>query len=857
MKNINLKALIPVIAAIVIFIVLTLGYFSPVLKGKVIIQSDMVSVQGMAKETNDFRDQYHSEALWTNSMFGGMPAYQISMRYPNNLVQYVRAAFNMWLPLPANIVFVNLMGFFILLLILKIDPWLSIMGAIAFAFSAYNIIIIDAGHITKAFAIGYIPLVFAGVILVNRGKYLLGGALTALFLGVELNCNHVQITYYMFLFLGVYLGIEWIERIKQKEYKEIFKSIGVFAIAGILAVGCNINNLWNTADYAAVTIRGASELTSEKGNKTSGLDKDYATQWSMGKAETMTLMIPGFKGRSSSMGVGESKSALKAMDSQIRKDIAENPQLADVYPKIRENVANKSQYWGDQPFTMSPYSGAIAVFLFVLGLFIVEGHMKWALLIGTIFSILLSWGKNFMPLTEFFLDYFPMYNKFRAVSMILIIAEFTIPLLAILAIDKLIKTPDLFTKKIKLAFVKTEISVKKAFFISFGLTGGLSLIFYLLPSLTDFFGEGEYNKIYDQIAKGNGADIAQKFMDNLEIARISLFKAGAIRSFFFTLLGASTLWLFFKSKITKTVLILIMTLLIFIDLVPVARQFVNEKNFKSKQEAKVPFPLSPADTEILQDKDPSYRVLNVAVNTFNESGTSYYHKSVGGYHAAKLRRYQDLIDAHIQNSIQNIINTLRSNPNDSSLRATFQKQGVLNMLNTRYIIYNKDASPLQNRYALGNAWFVKDVKTVRNADEEIKAVGEINPGYTAVVDERYKNQLEGFTVNGDASGTIKLLEYKPNDLKYESNAGSELVAVFSEIYYSKGWNAYIDGELKPHFCANYVLRAMRVPAGKHLIEFKFEPAVYIMGEKISLLSSIILFIAVGLAIFMAYKRKEV
>ena len=839
MKKINLKVLIPVIAAIVIFIVLTLGYFSPVLKGKVIIQSDMVSNQGMAKEANDFREQYHEEALWTNSMFGGMPTYQISMRYPNNLIRYVRAAFNVWLPIPANIVFVYLVGFFILLLVLRVNPWLSITGAIAFAFSAYNIIIIDAGHITKAFAIGYIPLVFAGVILVNRGKYLLGGALTALFFAVELNCNHVQITYYMFMFLAIYLGIEWIERIKRKEYKEIFKSIGVFVIAGILAVGCNINNLWNTADYAAVTIRGASELSSDQGNKTSGLDKDYATQWSMGTTETMTLMIPGFKGRSSSISVNEDKSALKKVD-----------------PEMRESIGSTSQYWGDQPFTMSPYSGAIIVFLFILGLFIVDGRMKWALLAGTIFSILLSWGRNFMPLTEFFLDHFPMYNKFRAVSMILVIAEFTIPLLAVLALDKVLNSSDLFTRKIKLAFVKNEITVKAAFFISFGLTGGLSLIYYLVPSLADFFGEGEYNKIYDQIAKSNGAEIAQKFMDNLEAARISLFKSGAIRSFFFILLGASTLWLFLKSKISKTVLILIMGLLIFIDLVQIDRQFVNTKNFKSKQEAKVPFPLTTADKEILEDKDPNYRVLNIAVNTFNEAGTSYYHKSIGGYHAAKLRRYQDIIDAHIQNNIQNIMNTLRANPTDSLLRETFAKQGVLNMLNTRYIIFNKDASPLRNRYALGNAWFVKDVKTVRNADEEIKALGEINPGYTALVDLRYKNQLEGFTLNSEASGSIKLIDYKPNHLKYESNSTAEQVAVFSEIYYSKGWNAYIDGELKPHFCTNYVLRGMRVPAGKHLIEYKFEPAVYYTGEKISLISSILLFIAFGIAIFMSYKKKE-
>lgn len=840
MKNINLKALVPVIAAIVIFIVLSFGYFTPVLKGKVIVQSDMVSNRGMAKELNDFRDQYHEEALWTNSMFGGMPAYQISMRYPNNLLQYVRNAFTLWFPYPANIVFVYLLGFFILLLVLKIDPWLSILGAIAFAFSVYFFIIIDAGHTTKAYAIAFMPMVFAGVILVTRGKYLLGGALTALFLGLELFCNHVQITYYLFLFLLIYIGFEWVARIKQKEYKEILKSIGVFAIAGILAVGCNINNLWNTADYAAVTIRGASELTSDKGNRTSGLDKDYATQWSMGVSETMTLMIPGFKGRSSTMTISENKSALK-----------------NVEPEMRESIGGISQYWGDQPFAYSPYSGSIIIFLFVLGLFIMEGRLKWILLIGTILSILLSWGKNFMPLSEFFLDYFPGYNKFRAVSTILILAEFTIPLLAVLTIDKILKTSDFFKQKIKLAFIKKEITFQNVLIISFGLTGGLSLIYYLVPSLTSFFGEGEYDRIYDQVSKGNGADIAQKFMDNVETARIAIFKSDALRSFFFITLSAGTLYLFLVSKINKAILISVLGLLIFIDLVQIDKGFVNDKNFKSKQEAKIPFPMTKASQDILEDKDPDYRVLNIAVNTFNEAGTSYYHKSIGGYHAAKLRRYQDLIDAHIQNSIQNIMTTLRSNPNDSSLRATFSKQGVLNMLNTRYVIYNPDASPLQNRYALGNAWFVNDVKMVKNADEEIKAVGEINPGNTAVVDERFKNELEGFSPKRDASATIKLLDYKPNDLKYEANAATEQLAVFSEIYYSKGWNAYIDGVLKPHFGVDYVLRALRVPAGKHNIEFKFEPAVYYAGEKISLIACILLFIAVGASLFMAYKKREV
>ncbi|MGB3947488.1 MAG: YfhO family protein [Bacteroidia bacterium] len=839
MKKLNLKSFIPEIVAFIVFISLSYFYFTPAFKGKVIVQSDMVSVQGMAKEINDFREQYNEEALWTNSMFGGMPAYLISIKYKNNLLHYVRTSYMQLLPYPANTLFIYLSCFFILLLVLKIDPWLSIVGAIAYAFSAYFIIIIEAGHYSKSFAIGFLPLVFAGVILVTRRQYMLGSALTALFLGIEINCTHPQITYYLSLFLCIYVALEWIANIKQKEYKHILKSIGMYTIAVVLAVGCNINSLWNTAEYGAATIRGKSELNSDQENKTSGLDKDYATQWSMGKAETMSLMIPGFKGRSSTLAVKENKNALKNVD-----------------PTMQETIANTSQYWGDQPFTTAPYAGAIVLFVFVFGLFIVEGRLKWGLLGGTIFSVLMAWGKNFMPLTEFFLNHFPAYNKFRTVSMILIIAEFTIPLLAVIALDKILKTPDYLNQKLKLAFIKNEITVQNAFIISFVLTGGLSLLYYLVPSLTSFFADGEYNEIYNQIAKNNGAEIAQKFMDNLEVARINLFQSDALRSFIFILLGAVTIFLFLKSKINKVVLITIIGILILVDLVQIDRNYLNDKNFKSKQEAKIPFPLTTADKEILQDKDPNYRVLNISVNTFNESGTSYYHKSIGGYHAAKLRRYQDLIDNHIQNNIQNINRTLRSNPTDSSLRATFAKQGVLNMLNTRYIIYNPSAPPIQNRYALGNAWFVKNIQIVKNPDEELKTLGEINPATTAIVDERFKNELAGFNPNPKSTGSIKLLTYKPNNLKYESNTQEEELAVFSEIYYNKGWNAYVDGELKPHIGVNYVLRAMRVPSGKHTIEFKFEPPKYFAGEKISLVSSLLLLGFIGVSLFITFKKKN-
>ncbi len=840
MKNINLKSILPILTGIVIFIVLTFGYLSPLLKGKVIVQSDMVQNKGMAKEINDFRDKYHSEPLWTNSMFGGMPAYQIAIRYPANLITPIRSVFMLWFPTPANMIFSYMLGFFILLLVLKVDKWLSIVGAIGFGFSAFFLIVIDAGHNTQALAIGYMAPVFAGVILICRGKYLLGAAITGLFMALELLCNHPQIAYYLVLFLMVYVIFEWVAKIKEIQYMDIVKSFALFIIVGVLAVGCNITNLWNTYEYAKTTIRGPSELTEasgkEKSNQTSGLDIDYATQWSMGRSETMTLMIPGFKGRSSSIGVAENKNVMK--------------ELQGMDPELAKNLAQQPQYWGDQPFTTSPYSGAIIVFLFVLGLFIVEGRMKWALLVITILSITLSWGKNFMGLTEFFFNHFPGYNKFRAVSMILVMAEVAIPILAILALDKIIKTPDLFKQKIKLAFIKKEISVQNVFFISFGLTGGLSLLYYLMPgALTDFFTLQENR----QITQFNEAT------DALQHVREIIFKGEAIRSFFFITVAAALVWMYFKSIIKKGILIPVLGLLLFFDLAQVDKTYLNDKNFTAKHEAANPYTASAADLAILEDKDPDYRVLNIDLGKegpFNDASTSYFHKSIGGYHAAKLRRYQELIDAHIQNSIQDIITTLRTSPTDSSIRATFARQGVLNMLNMRYLIYNKEAAPIQNRYALGNAWFVNDIKMAKNADEELQIVGKINPGTSIVVDERNKSEIEGFAPKPDPSASIKLTDYKANDLTYESNTASEQLAVFSEIYYKDGWNAYVDGKPAPHFSADWVLRAMRVPAGKHTIEFKFEPTRYFTAEKISIASCLLLFGFIGGSLFMVFKKKK-
>jgi hypothetical protein len=734
-----------------------------------------------------------------------------------------------------------MLGFFILLIILRVNPWLAIVGAIAYAFTAYTFIILDAGHITKAAALGYLPPLFGGIILVNRGKYLLGGALTALFFALELLCNHIQMTYYFFIFLMIYILVEWILKIREKNFADIFKSIAVFIIAGVIAVGCNFTNLWNTYEYSKSTIRGPSELTGDGQNQTSGVDKDYATQWSMGTSEVMTLMIPSFKGASSSIQISENKNALKDVDSQMKEYIGSMP-----------------QYWGDQLFTMSPYAGAVVVFLFVFGLFVVKGRLKWVLLAGTILSIMLSWGKNMMWLTEMFLDYFPMYNKFRAVSQMLVIAEFCIPLLAILVVDKLIKNPDLLKDKIKIPFSKSEMTVQTAFFTAFGLTGGLSLLFYLMPGLTDFTSVSDA-QMYEGIQKSNGAQVAQQVMDNVEIARIALFKADALRSFFFTLLGALSLWLFLKKKINGSILIPLLGLIILVDLWGVDKRHLDDKSFTDKKKAEVPFTPSKADLAILEDKDPNYRVLNLAgpkEGPFNDAATSYFHKSIGGYHPAKLRRYQELIETHISGNMQNIIKTLQTNPSDSALRVAFSEQGVLNMLNMKYLIYNPDAQPLQNRYALGNAWFVKEIKMVENADEELKTVGEINPATTIVVDKRYQSEVEGLKLNPSTEDKIRLTSYLPNHLTYESTTSAEQLAVFSEIYYKDGWNVYVDGEQKTYFSGDWVLRAMRIPAGTHKIEFKFEPAKYYTGEKVSLVSCILLFGMLGGAVVLGLRKKR-
>jgi len=798
----HLKKLSPHLIVILLFVGISFAYFSPVLQGKRLDMPDIKHWKGMSKEVIDFREATGEEALWTNSMFSGMPAYQISTKYKGNLIQYVAKVISLGIPRPANMLFLYLLGFYLLLLSLKVDYRLSAIGAIAFAFSSYFFIIIMAGHMTKAHAIAYVPMVVAAVLYTYRGRMLLGGVLTALAVAMELYANHLQITYYLVLMLLLIGLVQFIKDVKANNLLDFAKRSGVLVLAALLASGTAITRLSTTMEYGTESTRGKSELTNNLDNKTSGLDKDYATSWSYGVAETFTLLIPNFYGGSSSNSVLTLEDDSETLDFLKR---FRNKQLANTLAQYKS-----SSYWGDQPFTSGPtYAGAIVIFLFVLGLLFVKSQMRTWLLLATILSIMLAWGKNFMPLTDFFLDYFPAYNKFRAVSMILVIAEFTLPLLGFLALNKFLTTDASIDEK------------KKPLQLAFYITGGIALLFALMPSLFfDFLSEKDLTPLGQGIKTPNG------FLDGLASDRAGLLSADAWRSFIFIALTFGVLWMFLKNKLQSKYVILIVGVLIMADMWTVNKRYLNDDHFARKRKVERPYQATAADQQILRDIDPNFRVFNQSVSTFNDASTSYFHKSIGGYHGAKLKRYQELIENHISKG----------------------NMAVLNMLNTKYFITPKGQAQ-QNPAAMGNAWFVNTVNIVTNADAEIAALNGFNPSTTAIVDTRFSDQIINNLDNTTAN--ITLTEYKPNYLKYNSNSTIDGIAIFSEIYYDKGWNAYVDGKLSPHFRANYVLRGMQIPKGNHSIEFKFEPSTYKTGETISLASSIILLLLLA---FVAFKE---
>ena len=792
MKNINFKQFLPYLLAVVIFTTITMAYFSPMLQGKMIKQSDIMNFKGMSKEIVDYRAKTGDEPLWTNSMFGGMRAYQISVQYEGNILRYIDRLMQLYLPFPASLVFLYMAGFFLLLLVLNVDIWLAIAGSIAFAFSSYLFIIIEVGHNSKAHAIGLIAPVLAGIILTYRGKYLIGGIVAAIFLSLEFMANHLQITYYLIMTVAVFLISEFIMSIKEKRIPGFAKASGVMIIAAMFALATNATTLWATYEYGKVTTRGKSELTTDKDNRTTGLDKDYATGWSYGIPETFTFLIPNFNGGASTGPVGTSSNSYKAL---LSKNI--DPNQAE---KLTQNLP---LYWGTQPGVAGPvYIGAILIFLFVFALFIVDKKYKWWILSATILSILLSWGSNFMVFTDLFLNYLPGYNKFRAVSMTLVIAEFCIPLLAILGLNKAL-SGEVDKKKLV-----------KYLYYSAGIVGGICLVFAVAGSSMFSFvspADVQYKAYYPEW-----------LLDAIRLDRAAIFQADAFRSLIFILLAGAAIWAYLKNMIKKPVFYTIFILLILTDLWTVNKRYLNNDSFVRKSMVDNPFQPSNADLVIMKDIDPNFRVFNQTVSPFNDASTSYFHKSIGGYHGAKLRRYQELIENQLSKGNMN----------------------VFNMLNTKYFIMeNKETGQPEmqiNMQAMGNAWFVNNARAVNNADEELNALTDLVPSETAIYDKRFEDQVKGHIISKDTLANIRLTEYKPNHLTYISETSSEQLAVFSEIYYEKGWDAYIDGKKSPYFRVNYVLRAMIVPAGKHTIEFKFDPPVYRIGEKISLASSLLL-----------------
>jgi hypothetical protein len=811
------RKVFPFATAILVFVLITIAYFNPLLEGKKLDQHDITMWKGMSKEIIDFREDNKAEPLWTNSMFGGMPAWQISVVYTGNLMRYVKKIVTFGLPYPLSAVFMYFLGFYILLLVLKVDPWLSMAGALAFGFSSYLFIILGAGHSSKAIAIGFMAPVLAGIVLAFQGKYAQGGLLTAIALALQLEANHLQITYYLALLVVITGIFHLIDAFRFKTFPNFFKASGVLIIAALLAVLTHGTNLYATWEYGKESMRGAPVLTKDVADQTKGLDRSYITHWSYGIGETWSLLIPNAKGGGSAM-IG-----------------ATNPALENADRNFKQALAQQNAYWGDQPGTSGPvYSGAIVMFLFVLGLFFVKGKYKWILLGGTILSIMLGWGKNFMPFTDFFLDYIPGYNKFRAVSMTLVIADLTLPLLGFLGLYQIFKKPELFKEK------------QKWFFVAFGLTGGLSLIFYLLPGVFFNFFSGFEIEQFTRMKQSNPADAGQinLFMSELEAVRMNIFKKDAIRSFFYITLAAGLIYAFGVQKLKQNWLTAALTLLILADMVTINTRYLNSNNFVAKRKAEVPFQASTANQEILKDIDPNYRVLDLTASTFNDAGAAYFHHSIGGYHGAKLQRYQDMIEHHIQSEMTAISGVLSQNPTLSALQEVLNESQVLNMLNTRYIIFNPQSPPIRNISAFGNAWPIEKIEWVDTPNEEIDALAYHDLRNTAVVHKEFSSLLEGFTPVSGNPASIKLTSYEPNHLIYSAELGHESLIVFSEIWYTAGWKAYIGGVEQPLIRANYALRALRVASGTSQIELKFEPKVWAIGQKVSLVSSALLLLLI-------------
>lgn len=781
------------VIAILLFLTITGIYFAPLFQGDKIYQGDIVNYIGASKELHDFRQDKGKEALWTNRMFGGMPAYQISHHTPSNLTRFADKIIRFNFPKEASFVLIAFIGFYILLLSLGLDPPIAIAGALGFGLTSYLFIIIEAGHNTKAHAIGYMAPVLAGIITAYRGKLLGGAAITALFLALQLRANHLQITYYLLMIVLAFGIFEFVHAIKEKKVYQFVKTGMVLVVAATLAIGANIEKIWTTYEYGKYSTRSQSELTidGDQDNKTSGLNKDYATSWSYGKMETFNLMIPNLMGGASGSELSE--------DSDVYQVLKKNR-----VPNAKNVIKRMPTYWGEQPFTSGPvYIGAVICFLFVLGIFIVKGRLKWWLITCTFLSFALAWGHNMMWLTDIFLDYIPGYNKFRSVSMILVIAELTIPLLGFLSLKEI------------LSGNRDKEEVMKSLKYALGITGGLCLIFALMgPFLFDFVSRGD-TQLPDFIVSALKSD------------RSSLLRSDSLRSLFFILLTGLSIYLFHKKKIKKVAFAAVLAVLILADMLPVNNRYLNADDFVKARKMDQPFRKTAVDAQILADKELNFRVYNLAERLDAGARTSYFHNNIAGYHGAKLKRYQELIDMQLSKA----------------------NASVVNMLNTKYIIRKGQSGDLiasQNPSRFGPAWLVKELKVVANADEEMSLLSTFTPSNQALVDQRFGLSNTIYS----ATGSIQLTSYEPNHLVYDVITKEPSFAVFSEIFYDKGWNAYINGELNEHYRVNYVLRGMNLPKGEYQVEFKFEPQSVAIGSSISLVCSCLIYLLLA---FVGFK----
>ena len=823
------KNILSIVAAIIAFAVITLVYFSPVLQGKRIKQHDIEMHLGMSQEITDFREATGEQTLWTNAPFGGMPAWNISVQPKGNLTNPIYKGLSLGFPHPIGSVFICMLGFFVLLLVLDCGFWISFVGAIAYGFTSYLFIIIGAGHNAKAMAMAYMAPVIAGVLLTYKGKYLWGWLLTAFALAFEVRTNHLQITYYLALIIVILVIAELISDLKNKKLGHFIKASIGLVVAAIIGVLTCSTALYGNYEFGKETTRGKPVLTRNEDNQTKGLDRDYITQWSYGKGETWSLLIPNAKGGASAY-IGKKNPAIEKADRQFR-----------------DSIAQSSAYWGDQPGTSGPvYVGAIVVFLFMLGALTVKGKLKWALLIATVLSILLSWGKNFMGFTNFFLDYIPGYDKFRAVSMTLVIAEVCMPILGFLGLAEIAKSPESFKQN------------QKKFYLALGITAGICLLFCIAPkAFFSFLSQNEASQ-FASMSQGKDGALYAAFATQLEDVRVTIFRKDALRSLLFIVLSAVPIFLYGMGKLKDAPAFAILTALVLIDMFPIDKRYLNNDKFISKSQYSKPFKASTADQAILNDKALDFRVADLTKDMFNDASTCYFHKSLGGYSGAKLRRYQDVITQYLGGEL----NQLRGSKTANDMMQTLSQQKVINMLNTKYLIYNPNSQPMLNPFALGNAWIVSNIQWVNTPNEEIDAIGNTDLEHTAILNKEFEQTVGNYRLTDSILPQITLTEYQPNKLTYnikDTSTGSvskQYLVVFSEIWTEKGWKMTIDGQESPLLRANYLLRCALIPSGEHQIVMEYAPKAWKTGNSVAFVSSLIMLLGLIAALIFTFKPKK-